>query len=137
MNYTHIIPQERVLIEEYKLTGKPLSYIGKQLKRCKSTIKYELDFVSPYNALQTQLDSDIKRERYGCKIVVDLEDISHILHHLKKGWSPEAIAGRYKNEHGKPFPISLSTIYRYSKAELFKLSQKLFIRKGKKPKNNE
>ena len=137
MSYTHIIPQERVLIEEYKLAGKSLSYIAKQLKRSKSTIKYELDRVFPYNALQAQLDYDAKRENCGRKIIVDLDDITHILVHLKKGWSPEMIVGRYKNMHGKPFPISVSSIYRYAKAGLFKLSQKLLIRQGKKLKNNE
>lgn len=137
MSYTHIIPQERVLIEEYKLAGKSLSYIAKQLKRSKSTIKYELDRVSPYNALQAQLDYDAKRENCGRKIIVDLDDITHILVHLKKGWSPEMIVGRYKNMHGKPFPISVSSIYRYAKAGLFKLSQKLLIRQGKKLRNNE
>lgn len=42
MSYTHILPQERVLIEEYKLAEKSLSYIARQLKRSKSTIKYEI-----------------------------------------------------------------------------------------------
>ncbi|WP_157185144.1 IS30 family transposase [Paenisporosarcina sp. TG20] len=44
---------------------------------------------------------------------------------------------RYRKIHGKPFTISVSTIYRYAALGLFNLSQKLFIRKGKKLKNNE
>lgn len=39
--------------------------------------------------------------------------------------------------HKKPFPISASSIYWYKALVLFKLSQKLLIRKGLKLKNNE
>lgn len=137
MSYTHILPQERVLIEEYKLAEKSLSYIARQLKRSKSTIKYELDRVCPYNALQAQMDYESKRENCGCKCTVYLDDINHILVHLKKGWSPEMIVGRYEKEHGKPFSISVTSIYRYAAGGLFQLSQKLLIRQGKKLKNNE
>ncbi|WP_338653159.1 IS30 family transposase [Sporosarcina psychrophila] len=136
MSYTHILPRERVLIEEYMLAGKSLSYIAKQLNRSKSTIKYELDRCCPYNALQAQKDYETKREKCGCKSIVDLDDIKHILVRLKRGWSPEMIAGRYEKENGKPFAISVSSIYRYAAAGLFQLSQKLLIRKGKKLKNN-
>ncbi|TYS15030.1 helix-turn-helix domain-containing protein, partial [Rossellomorea vietnamensis] len=55
MSYTHIVPQERVLIESYCLEKKSLSYIAAQLKRSKSTIHYELKRCKPYNALQAQL----------------------------------------------------------------------------------
>ncbi|TYS12698.1 helix-turn-helix domain-containing protein, partial [Rossellomorea vietnamensis] len=61
MSYTHIVPQERVLIESYCLEKKSLSYIASQLKRSKSTINYELKRCKPYNALQAQLDYDAKR----------------------------------------------------------------------------
>ncbi|MFD1926500.1 IS30 family transposase [Sporosarcina siberiensis] len=46
------------------------------------------------------------------------------------------IVGRYEKKAGNPFPISVSSIYRYAAAGLFQLSQKLLIRKGKKLKNN-
>lgn len=137
MSYTHILPRERILIEEYTIANKTLGYIARQLKRSKSTIHYELQRVSPYNALQAQVDYDSKRENCGCKLQVNLKDITHILVHLKKGWSPEMIVGRYEKKTGKPFPISVSSIYRYAAAGLFRLSQKLLIRKGKKLKNNE
>jgi len=137
MSYTHILPRERVLIEEYRLAGKSLSYIARQLKRSKSTINYELNRVYPYNALQAQMDYESKRENCGCKCVINLDDITHILVHLKKGWSPEMIVGRYGKEHGNTFTISVSSIYRYAAAGLFQLSQKLLIRKGNKLKNNE
>ncbi len=136
MSYAHILPRERILIEEYIIAGKSLGYIAQQLKRSKSTVHYEVARVSPYNALQAQLDYDTKRKNCGSKRKVNLDDITHILVHLKKGWSPEAIVGRYEKKAGKPFPISVSSIYRYAAAGLFKLSQKLLIRKGKKKKNN-
>ncbi|MFD1926501.1 helix-turn-helix domain-containing protein [Sporosarcina siberiensis] len=85
MSYVHILPQERVLIEEYRIAGKSLCYTARQLNRSKSTIKYELDRVYPYNALQAQLDYDTKRQNCGCKRSVNLDDITHILVHLKKG----------------------------------------------------
>ena len=47
------------------------------------------------------------------------------------------IVGRSEKEHGKPFSISGTSIYRYAAAGLFQLSQKLLIRQGKKLKNNE
>ena len=136
MSYAHILPRERVLIEEYVIAGMSLSYIAQQLKRSKSTIHYELGRIHPYNALQAQVDYDSKRKNCGCKRLVNLDDVTHILVHLKKGWSPEMIVGRYEKKAGKPFSISVSSIYRYAAEGLFQLSQKLFIRKGKKLKNN-
>ena len=136
MSYAHILPRERVIIEEYVIAGKSLSYIAQQLKRSKSTIHYELGRVNPYNALQAQMDYDNKRKNCGCKRMVNLDDVNLILVHLKKGWSPEMIVGRFEMKAGKPFSISVSSIYRYAAAGLFQLSQKLFIRKGTKLKNN-
>jgi IS30 family transposase len=137
LSYKHIVAQERVFIEAYILNGKSLSYIAKQLNRSKSTINYELERVSPYTAIQAQIDYETKRENCGCKRSLYLESIDHILTHLKLGWSPESIVKRFQKVNGKPFPISVSTIYRYAALGLFRLSQKLFIRKGKKLKNNE
>lgn len=96
MSYAHILPRERILIEEYRNTGKSLGYIARQLNRSKSTISYELGRVQPYNALQAQIDYDNKRKNCGCKRSVNLDDVTHILIHLKKGWSPETIVGRYE-----------------------------------------
>ncbi|MGD6968390.1 IS30 family transposase [Rossellomorea vietnamensis] len=136
MSYTHIVPQERVLIESYCLEKKSLSYIAAQLKRSKSTIHYELKRCKPYNALQAQLDYDAKRENCGSRRTVDQKDVDYILSKLKLGWSPESIVGRYRKMHKNPFPISVSSIYRHAALGLFKLSQKLLIRKGRKLKNN-
>ena len=137
MSYTHIVTRERVLIESYCLLNKSLSYIAAQLKRSKSTINYELQRCQPYNALLAQADYDAKRENCGCRRSVDQQDVDYILSKLKLGWSPESIVGRYWKTHKKPFPISVSSIYRYAALGLFKLAQKLLIRKGRKLKNNE
>lgn len=137
MSYAQIISRERVLIESYCLEEKSLSYMAKQLKRSKSTISYELKRCQPYNALLAQADYDAKRENCGARRSVNQEDIDYILSKLKLGWSPEGIVGRYWKTHKKPFPISVSSIYRYAALGLFKLSQKLLIRKGRKRKNNE
>jgi len=134
--YKHIVAQQRV-IKAYTLNGKSLSYIARQLNRSKSTINYELARVSPYTAIQAQIDYPTKRENCGCKRSLYLEAIDHILTHLKLGWSPESVVERFEKVNGKTFPISVSTIYRYAALGLFRLSQKLFIRKGKTLKNNE
>jgi IS30 family transposase len=133
MSYNHIVTQERerVFIEAYILNGKSLCYIARQLNRSKSTINYELARVSPYTAIEAQIDYETKRENCGCKRSIYLEAINHVLTHLKMGWSPESIVNRYRKTQG------VSTIYRYAALGLFHLSQKLFIRKGKKLKNNE
>ena len=137
MSYHHIVTQERIFIEAYILDGKSLSYIARQLNRSKSTINYELARVVPYTAITAQFDYETKRENCGCKRSLYFDEIEYILTHLKLGWSPESIVNRYRKLHGKPFPISISTIYRYATLGLFRLSQKLFIRKGRKLKNNE
>ncbi|MFD1032875.1 IS30 family transposase [Metaplanococcus flavidus] len=137
MSYAQIISRERVLIESYCLEEKSLSYMAKQLKRSKSTINYELKRCKPYNALLAQADYEAKRENCGSRRSVNQEDVDYILSKLKMGWSPESIVGRYWKTHKKPFPISVSSIYRYAALGLFKLSQKLLIRKGRKLKNNE
>lgn len=137
MSYHHIVTQERIFIEAYILDGKSLSYIARQLNRSKSTINYELARIVPYSAIAAQFDYENKRENCGCKRSLYFDEIDYILTHLKLGWSPESIVNRYRKVHGKPFPISVSTIYRYATLGLFRLSQKLFIRKGRKLKNNE
>ncbi|MBT2584039.1 IS30 family transposase [Planococcus sp. ISL-109] len=106
------------------------------MKRSKSTINYELKRCQPYNALLAQADYDIKRENCSCRRSVNSEDVDYILAKLKLGWSPESIVGRYWKTHKKPFPLSISSIYRYAALGLFNLSQKLLIRKGRKLKNN-
>ncbi|WP_298824719.1 IS30 family transposase [uncultured Planococcus sp.] len=136
MSYAHIVTRERVLIESYCLEKKSLSFIATQLKRSKSTINYELKRCKPYNALLAQFDYDAKRENCGCRRSVNQEDIDYILSKLKLVWSPESIVGRYWETQKKPFPISVSSTYRYTVLSLFKLSQKLLIRKGRKLKNN-
>ncbi|MBT2581190.1 IS30 family transposase [Planococcus sp. ISL-109] len=136
MSYAHIISRERVLIESYCLEEQSLSYMAKQLKRSKSTIHYELKRCKPYNALLAQADYDTKRENCGSRRSVNSEDVDYTLAKLKLGWSPESIVRRYWKTHKKPFPLSISSIYRYAALDLFNLSQKLLIRKGRKLKNN-
>lgn len=131
MSYNHFATQERVLIEAYTLNGKSVEYIAKRLKRSKSTIHYGLAHISPYAALGVQIDYETRRESCDCKRFILHEEIEHILTHLKLAWSPESIVQRYRKVHGKPFPICVSTIYRYAVLGLFSLSRKLFIRKGK------
>jgi len=79
------------------MNGKSLFYIARQLNRSKSTINYELGRVSPYTAIQAQIDYETKRESCGCKRALYLEAIDHILSHLKKGWSPENVADIFHN----------------------------------------
>lgn len=54
---------------------------------------------------------------------------------MKKGWSFEMIVGCYEKKVGKPFPLSVPSIYRFAAARLFKLQKKLLIPIGMK-KNN-
>lgn len=61
MSYGQIVPRERVLIEEYVLANKSLSYIAKQSGWSKSTISYELDRCGPYTAAGAQLDYETER----------------------------------------------------------------------------
>ncbi|WP_456299479.1 IS30 family transposase [Planococcus lenghuensis] len=137
MSYAHIVTRERVLIEEYILADKSLSYIARQMKRSKSTIKYELDRCAPYTAAEAQRDYETKRKNCGLKPTADMEIIRHVTERQEKGWSPEGIVERYRKEHGKPFALSVATIYRYAALGLFGLSKKLLIRKGRKRKNHE
>ena len=117
--YTHLTKEERDMIAVLRAKGVTLSDIARELSRHKSTISRELDRNAPptnkgyYLSHKAQerafnrWSATHKRERLKSQEIRE-----YVESRLKKGWSPEIIAGRLSlEEPGKA--ISYEAIYQY------------------------
>lgn len=135
--YKHLTGEERDIIAALKAGGMSLSYIGQEIGRHKSTISRELNRNAPpinkryylgHRAQERAMNRwaiTHKRERLKNQEVRKYVEVG-----LKKGWSPELIAGRLSID--KPGEsISHETIYQY----LYKVRKELIpylVRKHRK-----
>lgn len=69
MSFVHVLSRDIA----WKGNPFPFQAISRQLKRSKSTIKYELNRCKPYNTFQAQRDYDAKRKNCGRKRTMDLD----------------------------------------------------------------
>lgn len=117
--YTHLTKEERDMIAVLKAKGTTLSDIAREIGRHKSTISRELSRNAPaihkgyYLSHKAQERAKIrwslthKRER-----LKNQEVRKYVEAGLRKGWSPEIIAGRLSiDKHGES--ISHEAIYQY------------------------
>jgi IS30 family transposase len=117
--FKQLSDSERVQIYLFLSQGMKQAHIAKKLKRNKSTISYELkrnnhDWLDEYLPDTAQRKSE-KRKQRGRKqsyINKDPRLKEYIIAGLEKGWSPEEIAGRMKDQK-QPFYVNHETIYQY------------------------
>lgn len=132
MSYKHLTINERNYIESslnYKISIKK---IAENLNYHQSTIYREIKRLPRvYNAYRAYLQARRKSKLVRRKIKITPEVLAFIINGTRKKWSPEQIIGSYSLQYNKPFPISVSTIYRYFKRGLFQLDQALLRHKGK------
>lgn len=110
--YDQLTIKERETIAVLKAQGKSIRYIARTLERNHSTVLRELKRnINPYNTTgywgyQAQLYA-MKRKRLSAKRQrLKNEAIRKYVHKkLKKGWSPEQIAGRIKKDVGSIFNV--------------------------------
>lgn len=118
--YQQLERSERCQIYALDKAGLKPKDIAKQLGRHRSTIYRELcrnrcyyNGHEYYSYLPNIADAAAKRRRKRELKLMQQTDLKElIVSYLKKGWSPEQIAGRLKQEHGYTV-ISHETIYAY------------------------
>jgi IS30 family transposase len=137
MPYIHITERESIAIDFYLLEWKNKSEIGKILWRSHTTIireiekysnpeswKYETDYAIYLRSCIESQKQRKKRIEFWTKLEI------YILKKIESYWSPEQIAGRWKEETWEK--ISKDTIYTYIYGHYPELIKQYFRRKGKK-----
>ena len=114
MSYKHLSLEERHYITNSKINGKSINKISKELNRSQSSISREIfrnTGERGYRYKQANGFAIQKRKQNNAPIKLTSDVIQIIETNLKKGWSPEQITGKLKNEGN----ISLhhETIYRF------------------------
>jgi transposase, IS30 family len=117
--YTHLSTDERDMLAVLKGKGHSLREIAEILKRSPSTLARELKRNAPpvntgyYLAHKAQERADKrKRESHGRPRLKSDEIRRYVEEHLRRGWSPELIAGRLSLEH-PGLSISYEAIYQW------------------------
>lgn len=138
--YTHFTLEERICLEEMLKKDKKISEIANTLGRNKSTISREIKRNSNkqgiYNSWGAYSKSRYRRK--ACvrhkRIIVGSELYEYIVEGLKKYWSPEIIAAKWRQKHPND-TVAFATIYRALKSGLFKgLTPKQYLRRRGKLK---
>lgn len=125
MSYHHFTPAERHTLECLVRLGMSRAKIGEILKKDRGTIRRELkrnrDLDGTYKCAMASVLYFDRRERCYIKSKLgDQELMRRVEEALKKKWSPEQIAGRWREMEYPIDPtkwISYETIYRYLRAD--------------------
>lgn len=117
MTYTHLTPNELVIIEAYFNNCQSVSKTAKLLQRSRQTIHKIYRF---FKAGDTALSyyEQYKKNKNNCgrrPIVLPDEQCEYIQEKVVQGWAPDVLIGRAE------FPISCSvrTLYRMFKDQIF------------------
>ncbi len=112
--FSQLSYHERMIIESGILAGKSRKDIADQLKRPKSCISREIlrnsDDQNRYIASYAHGMAYRRKYRKKPKLSIDKKLQEFIIEHLKKRWSPKAIAGRLRNMKGETV-ICAESIY--------------------------
>lgn len=116
-HYTHLSLSERHKLSILLQKSLSISQIAKRLNRHRSTLYREIarhrQRSGIYHPLRADKSAQVKRtQRRCCKIETHPQLQRYIREYLKRGWSPEQIAGRLKRK-GSKYVICHETIYRY------------------------
>ena len=117
MTYTHLTPDELVMIESYFKINESVANAAHQLKRSRQTInKVYQWFKQGKTALEYYQQYKQNKSRYGRQpIVLPKEQADYIKKMTAQDWPPDVIVGRAE------FPINCSvrTLYRMFEKGLF------------------
>jgi len=114
--YQQLTYDDRFLIQEFLQIGLKPAKIAEHLGKNKSTITREIkrnSFEGKYHCVPAEVNTRNKRSQSRQIERLKSEEIRQYVHTaLKKGWSPEIIAGRLELIHKKKI-ISHEAIYQY------------------------
>ncbi len=121
MQYKHLSIEEREKIQEHLWQKKSLRWIARKIGRSHSSLSREMKRNCPkrrkYAPRKANERALVKRTSRGRKDRLKSGAIrTYVADHLKRGWSPEQIAGRMKLE--KVGSISHEAIYQYIYAQV-------------------
>ena len=121
--YEHLSLEDRCAISCLQAQGASIRQIGAALDRSPSSISRELKRntgsgprAGPYKAAYAQAQASARRCS-GSRLERDDGLCDQVLEGLKRGWSPEQVAGRLKLEAGRPL-VGHESIYRFIYAQL-------------------
>jgi IS30 family transposase len=131
MTYTHLTPNELVMIEAYFNMNQPVTMVSKTLNRSRQTIYNVYNFLKQGKSIRDYYQQ-YKENKTRCgrqPIHLPTEQHDYIQTMVAQGWTPDVIIGRAE------FPISCSvrTLYRQFKANQFDCST--LPMKGKRKPN--
>lgn len=134
MSYKHLNIKQRYIIEALHFEGLSTRKIAERIGVHHSTVARDLKRVT--NKYTAELADDNYKalsKAKGRKLKVTKHNIELISSCLKEGWSPEQIAGRFKEIN-----ISFKTIYNWLYSKLIGVPLNCLRRKGKtqKPLDN-
>ena len=117
MKYTHLEKGERYELSILQKKGYSLREIGKALGRSHSSLSRELkknQVNSCYDAQKANTKAKVRRaqSKYQWMKVRKTPGLEkYVIERMKLDWSPELIAGCYRNETGKK--LKADTVYKY------------------------
>ncbi len=142
MQHAKLTATDRKLLSQWKKEGlsnsecarrlgRHVATIGRELKRNKTRVSVGKDWEIIYEPLHAQhVAMERKQNAFNAKQPLKNKKIyRYVLKHLRKGWSPEQIAGRLREVTHKGDPswhICMETIYQFiykEKTEITKLGQ--------------
>ena len=117
MTYTHLTPNELVMIEAYFHQETPVAIVAKQLKRGRQTIYNVYNFLK-CGGTALEYFEQYKENKRRCgrtEIIFPAEEKEYIEKRSTEGWTPDVIIGRAE----RTFSCSISTLYRRFKTGEF------------------
>ncbi|EGO7898007.1 IS30 family transposase [Enterococcus faecalis] len=131
MTYTHLTPDELVMIEAYAKAHQSVTKTAQMLKRSRQTIYTVYAYLKDgHTALEYYQNYKKNKAKCGRRsIVLPAEQVGYIRKKVVQGWTPDVIIGRGE------FPIgcSVRTLYRMFKMGIFDFSD--LPMKGKRKPN--
>ena len=134
--YGHLTLEERCEISRLQGNGVSIRQIAAALDRAPSTISRELKRNSGRRVgyKPSYADERARARRWsGPRLARDDDLRDRVLECLRRGWSPEQVAGRFARDAGAPV-ISHESIYRFIYAQIARTNDygwRLFLPRGK------
>jgi transposase, IS30 family len=119
-SYEHFSLEERCEIARRRAAGASIRQVAAALDRSPSSISRELKRNAGqqvgYKPSYASEQAKARRWR-GAKLLRNLELQALVLDRLRRGWSPQQVAGRLARDHGRTV-ISHESIYRFIAAQI-------------------
>jgi transposase, IS30 family len=135
-SYQHLGLEERCAIAQRRAAGESIRQIATALDRSPSSIARELkrNGGATVGYKPGYADEQAKARRWrGSKLLRHPELQALVLDRLRRGWSPQQVAGRLAREHGHVI-ISPETIYRFIAGQIARTKDyawRLYLPRGK------